>query len=50
MVGGLPLMSVGLPHDEVLQIGEWVMLGFSREFVERVVLMKVLDNVRVERE
>jgi len=27
-----------------------MMLGFSRKFAERVVLMKVLDNVRVERE
>ena len=48
MVSGLPLMFLRLPHDEILQVGERMVLVFFWKIAERVVQMKVLDNVRME--
>jgi hypothetical protein len=43
-------MFVCLSHDEILQVGEQIVLVFFWKDAERVVQMKVLDNVRMERE
>jgi ABC-type polysaccharide transport system permease subunit len=39
------LVFVHFPHDEVLDMGEWVCLFHFREVFEREVLMQVLYNV-----
>ena len=45
------LVLVRFTHDEVLDVGEWVMLVLLREVAERTVLMEVLYYVlRMERE
>ena len=43
------LVLVRFTHDEVLDVGEWVMLVLLREVTERTVLMEVLYYVRMER-
>ena len=41
-------MLVRFTHDEVLDVGEWMMLVLLRKVSERTVLMKVLYYVRME--
>ena len=43
------LVLVRFTHDEVLDVGEWMMLGLLREFTERIVLMEILYYMCMER-
>ena len=36
------LVLVRFTHDEVLDVGEWMMLALLREVTERIVLMEIL--------
>ena len=41
-------MLVRFAHDEVLDVGKWMMLALFREVTERVVLMEILYYMCVE--
>ena len=41
------LVLVRFTHDEVLDVGEWMMLALLREVTERIVLMKILGTFPV---
>ena len=41
----LALMLVSFPHDQVLDGGQWVVLVQVRGVLERVVLLKELDDM-----
>ena len=41
----LALVLVSFPHDQVLYVGQWVMLIQVRGVLERVVLLEELDDV-----
>ena len=43
------LVLVRFTHDEVLDVGEWMMLVLLREVTERIVLMEVLYYMCMER-
>ena len=43
------LVLVRFTHDEVLDVGEWMMLVLLREVTERTVLMKILYYMCMER-
>ena len=45
LVMGLTLVFVCLPHDEILNVGERVMLVEVRGIPEWVVLLEVVDHV-----
>jgi hypothetical protein len=45
LVMGLTLVFVCLPHDEILNVGERVMLVEVRGLPEWVVLLEVVDHV-----
>ena len=42
------LVLVRFTHDEVLDVGEWVMLVLLREVAERTVLIEILNYMCVE--
>ena len=42
------LVLVRFAHDEVLDVGEWVMLVLLRKVAERTVLMEILNYMCVE--
>ena len=41
----LALVLVSFPHDQVLYVGQWVVLIQVRGVLERVVLLEELDDV-----
>ena len=43
------LVLVRFTHDEVLDVGEWMMLVLLREVAERTVLMEILNDMCMER-
>ena len=43
------LVLVRFTHDDVLDVGEWIMLVLLREVSERTVLMEVLYYMCMER-
>ena len=43
------LVLVRFTHDEVLDVGEWMMLVLLREVAERTVLMEILNYMCMER-
>ena len=47
-MGRVTLMFVDFPHDEVLDVGEWVGLVEVWEVCERRVLVEIVDHVGVE--
>ena len=44
----LALMLVSFPHDQILYVGEWMVLIQVRGVLEGVVLLEELDDVRVQ--
>ena len=44
----LALVLVSFPHDQVLYVGEWMVLIQVRGVLEGVVLLEELDDVRVQ--
>ena len=44
----LALMLVSFPHDQVLYVGQWMVLIQVRGILERVVLLEDLDNMRMQ--
>ena len=44
----LALVLVSFPHNQVLYVGQWVVLIQVRGVLERVVLLEELDDVRVQ--
>ena len=44
----LALVLVSFPHDQVLYVGQWVILSQVRGVLERVVLLEELDDVRMQ--
>ena len=42
-------MLVRFTHNEVLDVGEWMMLVLLREVTERIVLMEILYYMCMER-
>ena len=49
MIAWDTLVLVRFTHDEVLDVGEWMMLALLREVTERIVLMEVLYYMGMER-
>ena len=45
LVVWLALVLVSFPHDQVLYVGQWVMLIQVRGVLERVVLLEELDDM-----
>ena len=43
------LVLVRFTHDDVLDVGKWMMLVLLREVTERTVLMEILYHMCVER-
>ena len=41
-------MLVRFTHDEVLDVGEWMMLVLLREVAERTMLMEILEYMAME--
>ena len=41
-------MLVRFTHDEILDVGKWMVLFCLREVTERIVLMEVLYYMRME--
>ena len=48
LVVWLALMLVSFPHDQILYVGEWMVLIQVRGVLEGVVLLEELDDVRVQ--
>ena len=44
----LALVLVSFPHDQVLYVGQWVVLIQVRGVLERVVLLEELDDMRMQ--
>ena len=44
----LALMLVSFPHDQVLYVGQWMVLIQVRGVLERVVLLEELDDMRMQ--